>query len=126
GQAFVAWRTGFGPTPATCGSSAGQPADPADVIVPADGTFQIWAQGYVGDNHCFTVSTSTVVDTGHPTPTTSAPVTTTSPVTSAPGTTAPVTTTPAAPTTTPIRFGPPAVATSDVTPPSIQLTARQI
>jgi hypothetical protein len=111
GQTFLAWTTGYGDPPGTCGTSAGQPADPAPVTVPADGSYRIWAEGYVGDRHCFIVSTTTVVSTGGPTPT---------PTTSPPTTTTPVV------TGQPV-IGPtaPPSAVSDVTPPTVTLSARQ-
>ena len=143
GQTFIGWATGSGTAPTTCATSAGKPATPAAVRVTGDGTWTIWAAGYVGYQHCFIVSTTTVV-TGHtatppPAPTSSpAPVVTTAPTTS-PG---PVTTAPANPTlpvlpvvsTTapPLTPAPPGVAApvqtrilSDVTPPAVTLSARQ-
>ena len=134
GQTFLAWRTGYGTPPGSCASAAGAPAQPADVVVPADGTFQVWAQGYVGADHCFTVSSSTVVDTGHPAPPTTVPPTT-APPTSGP-TTGPTTVPPTGPTAAPVTsvpattgnpvaVGPPLAVTADVTPPTVVLTARR-
>jgi hypothetical protein len=150
GQTFIAWTTGFGNPPAACGTPTGQPSSPAAVTVPTDGSFRIWAVGYVGAKHCFIVSTTTVVNTGSPPP----PPTTTPPTTThsvAPTTThsvAPTTTPPVAPTTTPpalptttlppIPVAPPfttppagvapptqVLPVTDVTPPSVTLLARR-
>ena len=143
GQAFLGWATGSG-TPPACTTSAGKRPTPQPVTVPADGTYRIWAEGYVGFTRCFIVSTTTVV-TGHTTPappatTTPAPVTSSAPVTTAP----PVTVTPApvhttlpvlpvsSPTDPPLTQAPPGIApparatiTSDVTPPAVTLSAKQ-
>ena len=139
GQAFLAWTTGAGSPPASCGTSAGQPKTPKSVVVTADGSFRIWAEGYVGDRHCFIVSTTTVVNTGAPTPpppttappTTAPPTTappTTAPPTTAPPTGSPVTSTPAPVVTTSapaIAPVPPVLAPIDVTPPTVTVIARR-
>ena len=144
GQTFIAWSTGYGNPPATCGTSAGGKPTAQPVIVPSDGSYRIWAVGYVGDQHCFIVSTTTVVNTGATPPPTTSPPTTTAPVVT---TTPPVvtTTSPAPPTTappvvtitpvaqpTPVTTTRPVIAPtapvtplSDVTPPSVSLSARQ-
>ncbi|MDX6212854.1 MAG: kumamolisin [Frankiales bacterium] len=114
GQTFVAWTTGYGNPPSACGSSAGQPLAPASVTVPADGSYRIWAEGYVGDRHCFIVSTTTVVTTVTPTPPTTPPAST------PPATTPPVVV--GQPVITPTT---PAAPDPDVTPPTVVLSARQ-
>jgi hypothetical protein len=142
GQAFLAWSTGSGASPAGCGTSAGKPATPQSVTVTADGTYHIWAVGYVGYQHCFIVSSTTVVSghSGSPVTTTKPPVTTTpptaSPVTTSPvpaptGSTLPVLPV-SSPTLPPLTPAPPAIAppthvtiSTDVTPPAVTLSAKQ-
>ena len=147
GQTFIAWQTGSGTPPKACATSASKPKTPAAVQVTGDGTWTIWAAGYVGYQHCFIVSTTTVVS-GHtvtppPVTTSPAPVTTSAaPRTTAPPGTVSATPTPVrttlpvlpvvSPTDPPLTQAPPAIAppsqtriTSDVTPPAVVLSARQ-
>ncbi|MDX6204044.1 MAG: kumamolisin, partial [Frankiales bacterium] len=144
GQTFIAWTTGYGNPPPACATSAAGTADPQPVTVPVDGSYRIWAVGYVGNRHCFIVSTTTVVRTGvTPTPTLT-PTTTTAPPTTVPVVTTtppaiPVTTTPPPATTPPATTPPGAAITAttttavvatapparDLTPPSATVSARQ-
>jgi kumamolisin len=61
GQDFLAWATGTGSPPA-CGTDLDLPAAPAAVVVPKDGVYQLWAQGYLGYQRCLTGTTTVVVD----------------------------------------------------------------
>ena len=65
GQTIESWATGYG-TPPACGSATGRPATPADVTVPTDGRFTIWAAGYTSNQNCVIATTTTTVDTTGP------------------------------------------------------------
>ena len=60
-QSFTAWASGTG-TPPACSNNTKRPASPPTVIVPKDGVYQVWVQGYVGFQRCFTGSTTVAVD----------------------------------------------------------------
>lgn len=61
GQSFLAWGTGVG-TPPPCTTAVGKPTTPAAVPVPSDGTYTVWAQGYVSNTRCLTATATAVVD----------------------------------------------------------------
>jgi hypothetical protein len=65
GQQFLSWQTGFG-TPPACSNNAGKAATPADVVVPKDGVYTIYAVGYLGYQRCLIGTATTIVDNSPP------------------------------------------------------------